>query len=144
VAIAGLVAGALTLPFLLADTHAFLYSLVEVQNRLPFRTEGLTYLVWWWRMSGTVLPTWIGLAAAIVAAAFGLWRAPRTPLGFSVATALTLVVLFAFNRAAFANYYFFILGLLLVGVAVGWREDEGPGRRSEPSQAALAADRPAA
>lgn len=132
VAIAGGVAAAFTLPWLLADPDAFLYALVTVQNRLPFRTDGLTYLVAWFRATGAVLPTALGLALAVAAVGLAAWRAPRTPLGWSAATALTLTLLFAFNRQAFANYYFFILAVLWVGVACPWsRQRELQPLRSE-------------
>jgi hypothetical protein len=52
-----------------------------------------------------------------------LWRLPRTPAGFGVAIGLTFWAFFVFNKQAFCNYYFFVIGALYASVAA-WRAPE--------------------
>ncbi|HEV3474325.1 MAG TPA: hypothetical protein VG602_03055 [Actinomycetota bacterium] len=113
------VALAVTLPFFLWGPRAFLYDLFTVQARLPFREEGLTFLSLWSRLTGDVPPSWIGWLIAAGAVALVLLRAPRTASGFGAGGALVLALFFAFNRSAFANYYYFVLGSLWIAVAAG-------------------------
>ena len=61
--------------------------------------------------------------AAGLAVGLALWRLPRTPAGFSAAIATTFFAFFLFNKQAFCNYYFFVVGALCVTVAA-WRAPE--------------------
>ncbi len=117
-----LVAGAVTLPFVLWNPQAFWKSVVTVQQLGPFRWDALTYLVWY----GLRGHSWVAQPsvaflcttfAVLLALGLALWRAPRTPLGFAAALALAALVFFAFNKQAFANYYFFVIGALCCAIA---------------------------
>jgi hypothetical protein len=117
-----LVAGAVTLPFVLWNPQAFWKSVVTVQQLGPFRWDALTYLVWY----GLRGHPWVAQPsvaflcttfAVLIALGLALWRAPRTPLGFAAALALAALVFFAFNKQAFANYYFFVIGALCCAIA---------------------------
>ncbi len=117
-----LVDAVVTLPFVLWNPRAFWRSIVTVQQLGPFRWDALTYLVWY----GSHGHPWItrplvaflcSVCAVVFALALSLWRAPRTPAGFAAALALTALVFFAFNKQAFANYYFFVIGALCCAIA---------------------------
>ncbi len=117
-----LVAGAVTLPFVLWNPPAFWKSVVTVQQSGPFRWDALTYLVWY----GLHGHPWVAQPsvaflcttfAVLLALGLAVWRAPRTPLGFAAALALAALVFFAFNKQAFANYYFFVIGALCCAIA---------------------------
>jgi hypothetical protein len=54
---------------------------------------------------------------AAAASALALWRLPRTPAGFAMANALTFMGFFAFNKQAFCNYYFFVIGTVCASLA---------------------------
>ncbi len=57
----------------------------------------------------------IALAGAILLA----WRfAWRTPAGFAISLAFCLLIFFAFNKQAFCNYYYLVIGVLCSGFAV--------------------------
>ena len=43
---------------------------------------------------------------------------PRTPAGFAGGVALVYFAFFAFNKQAFENYYFFVIGALCCAVAL--------------------------
>lgn len=120
-----LVALLVTLPLALWDWKKFWFSNVTVQLEAPFRDDALSFLVWW---KGRIGPTMFGrpvaqvasvvaLCSVIPAAALVLWRAPRTIAGFAAGLTLTVAPFFAFNKQAFANYYYFVIACLCAAVA---------------------------
>lgn len=117
---AAVVGAAITLPFVLWDPAAFVKSVVTLQMYQPFRADALSYLAWWASLGHPAPSTAIPFVLSSAAAALAVWRSPRTGAGFAAAMALTFLVFFAFNKQAFANYYSFALGTLLLAVAA-WR-----------------------
>lgn len=121
---AGAVALAVSLPLIVINVPAFFHSAVELQFHQPFRPDALSYLV---KMAqeGEPPPTGSGsLLAAFLLGALALWRAPRTPSGFAAAVALVFIGFFAFNKQAFCNYYFFVVGALCVAIAATAKPSE--------------------
>src|SRR5206468_6120482 len=116
-AIAAFIATGVTLPFALWNLSAFIRSTWTVQQIAPFRTDALSFLVWHFQRTGVPPGTWLAFAAAIPATALALWRAPRGPAGFAAALALIFLVFIAFNKQAFANYYYFVLATCWAAVA---------------------------
>jgi hypothetical protein len=91
---------------------------VAVQFHQPFREDALSVLVPLARAGlpralGSVLP----LGLAVTAVALALRRCPRTPAGWALALAFVYLVFFAFNKQAFCNYYFFVIGALCCAIA---------------------------
>ena len=108
--IAGLVAGGITLPFLLWNPHAFIRSVVLMQTIQPFRPDAISYLAWIYHGDGQYPPPiWIPFAAMLAATALVLWRCPRTPAGYAAGVTLIDLTFFAFNKQAFPNYYYFVI-----------------------------------
>jgi len=107
-----LVAAIVTLPFALWDVQGFMRSVVEFQFRQPFRIDSLSYLAWFARMTGSQPAAWVGFVAMCAAMAIVAWRSPRTPAGFAAGGAMILFAFFAFNKQAFCNYYFVVVGAL--------------------------------
>ena len=120
------VAAAITVPFALWNLQAFWKSVVSVQLAGPFRWDALSYQVWWgFHGHGATPPSTAFLCSLIaLAAALGLcvWRAPRNPAGFSASFAFVLLLFLAFNKQAFANYYFSVIGALCCAIAAGGTE----------------------
>jgi hypothetical protein len=108
-------AALITLPFFLWSPSDFWRSVVMLQIWQPFRADSLSYLAWA-AQDGDVWPASLGFLAAAIALGLGLWRQPHTPAGFAATCALTYLAFFAFNKQAFANYYYFALGVLVVTV----------------------------
>ncbi len=106
----------ITLPFFLWKTPAFMRSVITLQFHQPFRADALSYLTWFAR-GDQHWPTWLAFLAAAVGAALAVWRGARTPSGFAAGVALTLVGFFAFNKQAFCNYYFLVIGACSLGLA---------------------------
>lgn len=112
IALAGAVAAATVLPFLLADPAALKLCLFDYQRLLPPRKDGLVFGRWagefFHRPMPGALPAFV-LAGSVVAAA--LARLPRSPAALGLAAAAAYLVFSAFNKWAFTNYYFFVAGL---------------------------------
>lgn len=106
-----------SLPLVLWDLPAFLHSAVTLQFRQPFRPDALSYLVPIASSGWGQPPAWVGFIFALPAIALSLWRCPRGPAGFSSALALVLFAFFAFNKQAFCNYYYLVLGALCCALA---------------------------
>jgi hypothetical protein len=125
------VATAVTLPFVLWNPRAFFWDVMMLQFYQPFRRDSLSYLAWFARDGGAPLPTWVAFAVALLALGLALWRAPRSPSGFAAAVSLTYLCFFAFNKQAFANYYYFVIGALCCAVAASAapKASEGPALR---------------
>ncbi|WP_157775535.1 hypothetical protein [Melittangium boletus] len=115
---AGVTALGVSLPLVLVDVKAFLHSVLMLHVHQPFRMDALSYLSAWAAAGHPPPPIWIPFAAVSVVLGLCLWRAPRTPSGFAAATAMTYITFFAFNKQAFCNYYYFVVGALCVAVAV--------------------------
>jgi hypothetical protein len=114
---AAMVAAALTLPFVAWNPVGFWTSVVTLQLYQPFRGDGLSFLAWWVSLGREQPPALIAFAAMSTAAALAVWRAPKTPAGFAAAIAVIFLTFFAFNKQAFCNYYFFVIGALAVALA---------------------------
>jgi hypothetical protein len=113
----GSVAIILTVPFIVWDPAAFLRSVVLVQMYEPIRFDSLSYisaLALFMPVSAAALA---GPVLAAAAAGLALWRLPRQPWAIPAAVALITLVLFAFGKKAFCNYYFFVIGALACAIA---------------------------
>ena len=113
---AAAVALVVSLPLALGAPRDFVWSVVTLQIYQPLREDALSYVAWLAR-SGMPAPTWLAFAMVLLAAALALWRAARTPAGFAAGVALAFLAFFAFNKQAFCNYYFFVLGALCCALA---------------------------
>lgn len=111
------VALVLTLPMALWDVDGFSRSAVLMQFKQPFRADSLSYLVAVLNATGRQLSPILGFAALLGGLFFGL-RAAKTPSHWVAAGAVAYLGFFALNKQAFANYYFWVFGLLLAAVAV--------------------------
>ena len=122
-----LVAAAITLPFAVADVGGFVRSVVLLQIRQPFRADSLSYPAWWVRT--TDLPPPPAVLAFVVLAvtlALCLRYAARSAAAFAAATALAFLVFFAFNKQAFFNYYYVVVGALCSALAAAGPGGESP------------------
>ena len=106
-----------TAPLALWNISAFLKDVVLFQVFQPFRIDSLSYLAWYARITGSQPAAWVGFASMLAAMVMVLWRAPRTPAGFAAGGATILFAFFAFNKQAFCNYYFVVIGALWCAVA---------------------------
>lgn len=113
---AALAASLVTLPFVLWDPHGFMNSVVWLQFRQPFRHDALSYLVW---LNPEHPERFLALPFVLsgLSSAFLLWRSRARPVSFPYALTLCMLPFFAFNKQAFFNYYFLILGCLACAIA---------------------------
>ena len=116
-----LIALAITLPFALWDPAGFYRSVILFQFLQPFRNDSLSYLAWYARVTGSTPQSWVGFVMMFAAMSLVIWKAPRTVAGFAAGGGLILLVFFAFNKQAFCNYYFVVIGALWCAVAARGR-----------------------
>ncbi|MCB9113032.1 MAG: hypothetical protein H6634_17450 [Anaerolineales bacterium] len=101
-----------TAPLALWNINSFLWNVGEAQWYQPFRLDALSYLSAYARVSGTE-PTSLIAFAALAFALYLSWRnLPRTIEGFAAAFAFSMAIFFAFNKQAFCNYYFLVIGTI--------------------------------
>ena len=114
-------ATASTVPWMLWNVHGFLSDVVFPQFQLPFRMDALSYLVWLTYNTGRQPPAIIGFLMMAPAVGLMLWRGARTVAGFAAAVSFVFLSLFLFNKAAFINYYFFVIGATCCATALAGR-----------------------
>lgn len=105
-----------SLPLILWDTRAFAHSALLWQFRQPFRADSLSYLAWL-RPANPLQWTWVAFAAMFATMAFVLAIGRRKRLPFPVGVAMLFMMFFAFNKQAFANYYYFVISALCIALA---------------------------
>jgi hypothetical protein len=115
-AVALAVAAAVTLPLALWDLPAFWHS-VALQFQQPFREDALSFLAAVAYVTGLRPPSLIAFFAAAAGTVLAWRSVPRGAAGFAMAVSLVFFGFFAFNKQAFCNYYFFVLGSLCLSVA---------------------------
>ena len=109
-------------PFALWNFHAWKFANLDIQVSLAPRNDALTFVVWARRALGVSLPPALGFVLAFAVTAVACWRKRRTAR-YGVALAITYFFFFAFNKWAFANYYFLIGSLSAMGAALWLHED---------------------
>ena len=111
------VAIAVTAPLALWNISAFMWNVGEVQWYQIFRMDALSYLALYARIFNQIPSQLIGFVALAIAF-LPVWRfAPRTPTGFVISIAWCLGIFFAFNKQAFCNYYFLVIGAICCTLA---------------------------
>jgi hypothetical protein len=136
---AAVAAAVVTLPLVLASPRGFWNSAVALQFKQPFRFDALSFLAW---MSDATfemgkapigeippLANWLCFVALLAGVGLALWRLRRagtaSPEAFAASVALMFLLFFAFNKQAFANYYYFVAGALAVAIGAGrWTHAE--------------------
>jgi hypothetical protein len=117
---------AITLPWMLWNVSGFLSDVIRLQFLLPFRMDSLSYLVWLTYNTGKQPPALIGFLMMVPAVVLMWWRGARTVAGFAAAVSFVFLSLFLFNKAAFINYYFFVIGALCCATALAGKSNHRP------------------
>lgn len=111
------VAGATLAPFAAFDFGALKYALLDFQNRLPPRKDGLTLGNTLQDLAGFHLPGALGFVLAAAVCGVSAVKLRGKADAFAPTAAFTLLVFFFFNKWAFANYYFLTMGLAAAAAA---------------------------
>lgn len=119
------IAAAASLPLALWNLPAFLHSVVWLQFGQPFRPDSLSLPAMLWAVARVQAPAWLAFVAAGGVAACCRWALPRSAGNFALAAGATLIVFFAFNKQAFCNYYFLVLGCLAAALGAAGRHHTG-------------------
>jgi hypothetical protein len=106
------VAIVVTAPLAFWNLDAFLWNVGWAQWYQVFRLDALSYLSLYAHLYNQIPSPLISFVALFIALLI-VWRfSPRTPAGFVISTAWCLEMFFAFNKQAFANYYFLVIGAI--------------------------------
>jgi uncharacterized membrane protein len=123
---AGLVAVAVTLPFLLWNPEAFYRSVAGLHLRQPFRPDSITLPALFPDVYSS-LPKLVLIAIPLIvlgAVSVGmLMRTPTGAQGFALGSALALLATFLVSKQAFGNYYVVATGLLCAAGAAWGSSD---------------------
>jgi hypothetical protein len=111
------VAVAITLPLLLWGPKAYWHNVFEIQFTAPFRPDALGIPVFWLSKFGREMPSLVRVGAPVFLAIVTVARAPRTPFGFAWAGG-TLYFIFFMFRQGFCNYYYLVIGVYALALAV--------------------------
>jgi hypothetical protein len=108
---------AVTAPLAFWNMSAFLWNVGAAQWYQVFRFDALSYLALYahiFNQTPSPLISFIALGIAFLL----VWRfAPRTLTGFVISIAWCLEIFFAFNKQAFCNYYFLVIGTICCALA---------------------------
>jgi hypothetical protein len=127
--IAASIAVLVTVPFALWDPIGVFRSVVWLQFVEPFRLDSLSLLSFLARSGlpiSTTTSTVASLGALIVSGLFAWRTAPRTSSGFALALGFVLLILFAFSKKAFCNYYFFVIAAFAASIAASPKDVSSP------------------
>ena len=128
-----LLAGAVTLPWFLADPRAFLDDALTFNLDLTPRADSLSLFTSATRVG--LHPSFALVALLTVAAVAGaVLLLPRTATGFALGAALVQFVFDHLNKQSFFNHWWLVSGLLLLAVATAEHD-----RRAEAAAGAGAA-----
>ena len=107
----------LLLPLLVLDPRAFARGVVEFHVAQPFRADSLSWPAAIHALGGLKLPSWPAflLAGGVLAS---MLRGRMTAGRAMLTAAAAWLVFVAFNKQAFANYYWMGVGLLCAAVAL--------------------------
>jgi len=109
-----LAAALVTVPFVAWSPDAFSNALLApVVSSAGLKAPTVTG---WLLSHGAPVPAWLGIPLALMAVTVVVWRAARTPSGFSAGLALVFLAFFAFNTEAVASQYAFVLAALYISV----------------------------
>jgi len=106
-----------TAPLAFWNLQAFLWNVGAAQWYQPFRIDALSYLALYARIFDQIPPFLISFLALGIALLIVWHIAPRTSTGFALSLAFCLAVFFAFNKQAFCNYYFLVIGAIFCAFA---------------------------
>jgi hypothetical protein len=117
VAVAALLTAILLIPFIVWDPGEFFRDVALMQVNQPFRFDALSWLVPVARAVGHPVSATAGFIAAAVVLLLAL-RNDATPAHAARVSAAALLVFVLFNKQAFCNYYWLVMGLLAVSTSL--------------------------
>jgi hypothetical protein len=125
------VVAAINVPFVNWNPDAFIRSVVLLQQRLSFRPDSLNFSAWSYSL-GLGIPSAIWNIVSIGAAYLLIYlKQKHSQTDFFFASATVMFASLLFYRAAFCNYYWLIIGMLLLSAGATAREQGVGGHEFE-------------
>jgi hypothetical protein len=98
----------------LLDIPSFLWNVGIIQWYQPFRMNALSFTALYAHLFQEYPPIYIPFLALLLAFLFAKHYLHPSPRHFALSLSLALSIFFSFNKQAFCNYYFLLLGCLAV------------------------------
>ena len=114
-----LFAAAVTVPFALWNFHDFWRDVVTWQLIQPFRPDALSFSVLAARIGLPRISQVVVIIATAAATVWSLLRMHRQTHSFAGGFALVTLIFFCLNKQAFVNYYFLVIGAVLLAAVAG-------------------------
>ncbi len=140
--IAGAVGLAVSLPLALGNLQGFIDDVLLFQVRQPFRPDSINLSAAIFAHTAQMLSSSVSFIALALGLGLSVWRAPRTPLGFCAAAALSLGLFFFFAKQAFENYLMFVSCCALWAAALSGSGETEAARGSASANVSAAAASP--
>jgi hypothetical protein len=102
----------------LLDISAFLWNVGIIQWYQPFRMDALSFTVLYAHLVQEYTPNYIPFVALLLAFLFSKQYLHPSPRNFALTLSFALSIFFSFNKQAFCNYYFLLLGSLAVAATL--------------------------
>lgn len=112
------VAAAITVPLAFWHWHDFWRGVVVWQFLQPFRPDALSASVLAVRLGFPQIPQALVIAVVFLTIAWSLRVTRPRPSAFPGCVALVLLCFFALNKQAFVNYYFLVIGAVLLAAVL--------------------------
>ncbi len=119
-----------TVPFIIAGPRDFWFDVAQLQVLQPFRDESLSFLAWWKQQYGVQPSTAWPFGVTGLVTALALWRLPRTVDGFLAGVTVVYLAFFAFNKQAFCNYYYLVIGAAALAAALSAQRENATSSRA--------------
>jgi hypothetical protein len=128
------VAFLVTAPLAFWNFNTFAWNVGLAQWNQPFRFDSLSYAVAIAKVFGQSVTPYLPFAALCAALLISYRYLKPSPKSFAIAMAFGFVLFIAFNKQAFCNYYFLVIGILNSAIALSHRvlKLDEPGHISLP------------
>jgi len=115
------VAFLVTAPLAFWNFNAFVWNVGMAQWDQPFRVDSLSYAALLADVFGKSRGSYVSFIALCAAILISYRYLKPSPKSFALALAFSFMLFIAFNKQAFCNYYFLIIGLLSTALALSHR-----------------------
>lgn len=115
------VAFLVTAPLAFWNFNAFVWNVGLVQWNQPFRFDSLSYAPLIAEAFGQSVTPYLPFIALFAAIFISYWYFKPSPKSFAISMAFGFILFFAFNKQAFCNYYYLVIGILSSAIALSYR-----------------------
>lgn len=102
----------------LRNISAFLWDVGFAQWYQPFRPDALSFAALYANVLHQYPPSYLPFLALLIAFLLAVHYLTPSPENFPLAISLGFIFFFAFNKQAFCNYYYLVIGIIFTAAAI--------------------------